>query len=420
MLIRLVETHFGYDGYWQQPMRNVLPPLSYVQSTVSSTAGSVGIAVEGLNASIPGDDRYHENSASNLVLPPLDPYGPTTRWFEVFARGTLNCEWSAESDLSWVRLSQYSGMVGPDNGTDTRVFVSIDWESAPKIVNDTMATINFTAGCGREGFTSWYGKPLVQLPINLRSVPSNFTSGFVESDGHVAIEGPHYQRIHTPRNLTAGSEKVTYKTLKNYGRTLGGVTLWPQTTPRLTPDTAPALEYDLYLFSNTTAANVTLYLSPTQNYLSDKDPIQYAVALFPTTAPSNTTSPAPQVRAFVGPSIGSGMPEGWGSAVADGVWGADPTYTNTTTAWEVPSEGAYTLRVWGLAPSVVVQKIVIDLGGVRQSYLGPPESFLVGRDAAGANNRTDFAHAPGVVGRLGDREETSIRGLRSRQAEDMQ
>lgn len=406
-------------------MRNVLPALSYVQSAVSAIAGNVGIAVEGLNASTPGDDRYHTNSATNLVLPPLDPYSASTRWFEVFSRGTMNCDWQAESDLPWIVLSQSSGTVGPDNGTDTRVLVSIDWENAPQIVNTTLATINFTTGCGREGFANWYGKPLVQLPINLRSVPANFTEGFVESDAHIAIEGPHYQRIYYPpsNNLTNDTKTdLTYHTLKNYGRTLGGVTLWPQSTLQLTPATAPALEYDIYMFTNTTAANVTLYLSPTQNYLSDADPVKYAVSLFPTTTADNNNNndddtaaaatPQVQVRSFVGPSVGTGMPSGWGSAVADAVWGVDPAHTNMTTAWEVPSEGAYTLRVWGLAPGVTVQKIVVDLGGVRASYLGPPESFLVGRDeaearAANSSNsartrtRTSFAHVPGVLGRLG-------------------
>ncbi len=388
-------------------MRNVLPPLSYVQSAVPAIAGNVGIAVEGLNASTPGDDKYHDNSATNLLLPPLDPYGPSTRWFEVYSRGTMNCDWSAESDLPWVVLSQSSGTVGPDNGTDTRVLVSIDWESAPRVVNDTLATINFTTGCGWEGFSNWYGEPLVQLPISLRSVPANFTGGFVESDAHVSIEGPHYQRIYHPPasgpdDNPAGAG-VTYHTLRNYGRTLGGVMLWPQTTPPQTPATAPALEYDVYLFTTTPAANVTLYLSPTQNYLSDEEPVKYAVSLSPAAAAAAAAVAAapPQVRSFVGPSVGADMPEGWDSAVADAVWGADRArHGNLTTSWDVPSEGAYRLRVWGLAPGVVVQKIVVDLGGVRQSYLGPPESFLVGRDEARADSRTGFAHAPGVVGRL--------------------
>ncbi|CAJ2500490.1 Uu.00g033430.m01.CDS01 [Anthostomella pinea] len=381
----LDQTHIGYDGYWQQPMRNVLPAMAYVQTAVSSIAGNVGIAAEGLNASIPGDDRYHGNSAASISLSPLDPYGPATRWLDVFSRGAMDCDWSAQSDLPWVKLSQSSGTVGPGNGTDTRVLVSIDWETAPQIVNTTMANINFSAGCGAGGFTSWYSAPIVQLPIYLRTIPSNFTLGFVESDEHVAIEGPNYQRIYTPSN--SSDLEMTYHTLKNYGRTLGGVTLWPQTTPPQTPESAPALEYDLYLFTNVSNANVTLYLSPTQNYLSDKKPLEFAVSMFP----AGGAQAAPQVVPFVGDSVGQNMPAGWGAAVGDAVWGRDAQH-NTTTSWDVAQEGAYTLRVWGLAPSVIVQKIVVDLGGVRASYLGPPESFLVGRDEVGARGRTSFAH----------------------------
>ncbi|KAI1636350.1 hypothetical protein F4809DRAFT_641605 [Biscogniauxia mediterranea] len=372
----LDQTHFGYDGYWQQPMRNVLPAMAYVQTAVSSIAGNVGIAVEGLNASIPGDDKYHPNSGASLALPPLDPYGAQTRWFDVFSRGARNCDWWAEADLPWVTLSQSSGTVGPENGTDSRVLVSIDWQAAPQVINDTVANINFSTSCGIEGFAEWYGAPIVQLPVNLRTIPPNFTEGFVESDKHVAIEGPNYQRIYAPPSNASGSAQVTYRTLRNYGRTLGGVTLWPQTAlPRLTPDSAPALEYDLYLFTGTPRANVTLYLSPTQNYLSDETPLAFAAALFPATASARDA----QVVRFVPASVGQNMPAGWAPAVADSVWGLDPGH-NTTTTWEVAGEGAYTLRVWGLAPSVIVQKIVVDLGGVRRSYLGPPESFLVGRD----------------------------------------
>ncbi|KAI3319591.1 glycoside hydrolase family 115 protein [Xylariaceae sp. AK1471] len=382
----LDQTHFGYDGYWQQPMRNVLPAMSYVQSAVSAIAGSVGIAVEGLNASIPGDDKYHGNSGNTLVLPPLDPYGPATRWFDVFSRGTKDCDWSAAVDLPYVKLSQYKGTVGSGNGTDSRVLVSVDWSSAPQITNTTTANINFTTGCGKDGFATWYSTPIVQLPVNIRKIPSSFTKGFVESDKNVAIEGPNYQRVYSPSN--AATSNITYLTLKNYGRTMGGVTLWPQTTPPQTPDTAPALEYDVYLFTNASKVNVTLHLSPTQNYLSDKTPLEFAVSLFP----AGNAQAQPQVVRFVPNSIGPDLPVGWGRAVGDSIWGLDPGH-NTTTRWNVAREGAYTLRVWGLAPSVIVQKIVVDLGGVRPSYLGPPESFLVGRDTYGANKRTSFAGA---------------------------
>lgn len=367
-------------------MRNILPAMEYVQSAVSSIAGNVGIAVEGLNASIPGDDKYHSNSGNTLVVPPLDPYGPATRWFDVFSRGTKDCDWSATVDLPWVKLSQNKGIVGPGNGTDSRVFVSVDWSAAPQVVNTTTANIKFTAGCGKEGFTSWFSSPVLQVPVNLRKIPSSFTKGFVESDKTVAIEAPNYQRIQNPSNAAASN--ITYLTLENYGRTMGGITLWPQTTSPQTPDTAPALEYDLYLFTSVPKANVTLYLSPTQNYLSDETPLEFAVSLFP----AGGAQAQPQVVRFVPNSIGANLPVGWARSVADSIWGLDPGH-NTTTAWDVAKEGAYTLRVWGLAPSVIVQKIVMDLGGVRPSYLGPPESFLAGRDKYGANERTSFARS---------------------------
>jgi hypothetical protein len=375
-------------------MRNVAPAMSFVQPGISATAGAVGIAVEGLNASIPGDDKYHDNSGKTLTLPPLDPYGPSTRWFDVFSRGIIACDWSAQTDKPWVKLSQYNGTVGPGNGTDSRVYVSIDWATAPQVINNTNSNINFTTGCGRNGFATWYGAPVVILPINLRSVPSNFTTGFVESDKHIAIEGPNYQRIQPSSNST--NSKITYHTLKNYGRTYGGVSLWPQNTLTVTAQSGPALEYDLYLFTNISNVNVTLYLSPTQNYLSDNDPLHFAVSLFP----AGSTQATPQTVRYIGDSIGQDPPVGWGYAVGDAVWGRYPNH-NTTTRWNVTQEGAYKLRVWALAPSIIVQKVIVDLGGVRPSYLGPPESFLVGRDKEGSFNGTSFANQAAVVGAIG-------------------
>ena len=60
----------------------------------------------------------------------------------------------------------------------------------------------------------------------------------------------------------------------------------------------------------------------------------------------------------------------WYTMVADAA-----TSNNTTHA--IPETGSHVLNLWLLEPGLVLQKVVIDLGGVRDSYLGPPESMKV-------------------------------------------
>jgi len=57
---------------------------------------------------------------------------------------------------------------------------------------------------------------------------------------------------------------------------------------------------------------------------------------------------------------------------------SDNVLNNTTTATtrHTLAAGAHTLKIYMVDPGVLLEKIVIDTGGLRPSYLGPPETLV--------------------------------------------
>jgi hypothetical protein len=59
----------------------------------------------------------------------------------------------------------------------------------------------------------------------------------------------------------------------------------------------------------------------------------------------------------------------WETTVMDSV-------RKVTSIFTLEKPGEHTLKFWMVDPGIVLQKIVVNLGGVKPSYLGPPESFF--------------------------------------------
>ena len=312
----------------------------------------MGVAIEGSNATVPGDDIWHGNGANSLDMAPMTPYsGP--RWIDVFNVGIQSFDWKIQAE-PFVKLTQSSGTIAPGDD-DVRVYIDIDWSQLPAGAG-VRSVMNITSS---RDYGTQFGMPSVRLQLNNTELPSSFNSGFVETAGYVAFEAEHYTRL-TPAN------NVSITVLPHYGRTKSAVKLSSSLAEGLTPETAPLLEYDFYTFTNTTAAkglNVTLILTPTLN-INPKLPLAYVAQI---------DDLPKQRRQYVIDQPQPKFPVGWEEAVAQSAW-------LNTTSWGAVEAGKHTLKLWLVEANVIVQKVVLDLGGVRKSHNGPPESYRVGAE----------------------------------------
>ncbi|KAK5110553.1 hypothetical protein LTR62_005745 [Meristemomyces frigidus] len=359
------QTHIGYQ-YWQQPMRQALPGLQYVASLERDLAGDMGVTIQHTNASVPGDDMYHALSSNTLTFTPFDPYGVSSQWIDIFSMGTKPFSWKISANASFVSFSQTSGQLSPNGTTDARVWAIVDWTKCPK--GSGMVMINVTASEAQPTmydqqtlYGTQYSMPQLMLPYNYTSLPSNFTNGFVESDGHLSIELEHWSS--NTSTTTLNTTGVTYHVLPGLSRTLSGVTLFPVTADSQTISTGPVLTYNLYTFTPTTASNVANITIVTTTSLNTNPsrPLKYAIQF---------DDLPPQTIQYIFDQPGGANPTGWLTAVANSAW-------TSTTNFTYSGPGEHRLKVWALEPGMVLNTAWVNLGGMRPSYLGPPESYRV-------------------------------------------
>jgi hypothetical protein len=168
--------------------------------------------------------------------------------------------------------------------------------------------------------------------------------------GFISIEAEHFSQ-----NLGRGNA-AAWQIIPGLGRTgEGSVAVFPTTAPSIelakAATGAPRLDYAVN-FAAAGEFALQAYLIPTHPIAGGS--LRFAVAL---------DEAPPQLVELVVNDGGAG----WAQGVLDNTRIA-------TTKLNVPAPGAHTLHVYGLEPGVVIDKLVIDCGGLKPSYLGPTET----------------------------------------------
>jgi hypothetical protein len=321
------QTHLGYKS-WMPPRKNNLDAIDLKEIEPLAKA-TMGISISGTEQSWPG-------SSEKAILPELDVFNNSKQYIEIFNRGNMPFDYKITSNVSWLTFSDTNGQIDKD---DKRIWIKLDQTKVPIGNSEGIITIK---GANEE----------VAIAVKaFKPVNNSSIKGFVESGGVIAIEAEHFSK-----NKEVGESK--WIKIEDYGLTLSGMRATaPAHTQAAIPNTnAPCLEYPVYLFSKD-SIDVTLISSPLLNFMPERD-FKLAVS-FDDEEPQCVTN-VPKVYKIDYSNLD------WSKSVVDQ---ARRTYVSL----KVPQAGFHTLKVWMIDPGIVLEKIIINTGGLKSSYLGPNE-----------------------------------------------
>jgi len=293
-----------------------------------------------MGVSIEGSSSVWPDSPQKPVLPAFDPFNRQRRYIDVFNRGIEPFVYSVETEYPWIIVSSLGGLVAKED----RIWITLNWEQIPKDVEKGTVKIS---RAGSEGVE-------IDIPVfNTNLVAPDTLDGFVEGDGYVSIEAEHFTH-----NVPAGQTR--WEKIEGYGRTLSAMTIMPVTAGVANPPSdSPCLEYKMYLFTPG-KVSVLATFAPTLNFNPDRG-LRYAVSFDDQT-----------------PRIVDIVPKEFDARNGNREWEESVRNSIRTIRSEhvLSNPGYHTLKIWMVDPAVVLEKIVVDLGGVKPSYLGPPESYF--------------------------------------------
>ncbi|WAJ71903.1 glycosyl hydrolase 115 family protein [Catenovulum adriaticum] len=318
------QAHIGATS-WKPPKENIMTEVRKIDIPNSK---NIGVMLEG-----------SDNPMQNLTkekLPELSAEGgEKARYFDVYRMGSKESRYQIKAEFPWVSLSHSDGSLDKD----IRVEVSVnDWSKVPEGNSNVFILVKGLDDGSQRG---------ILLPLNKpkKADPSQ-PEGFLDVDGYIAIEAPNADR-------KIASNGISWAELPNHGRGQGAMRPSPDIFPTIQPTSESArLEYDMYI-SRLGEISVDVIVSPTLN-LTDGKPMHYAIAF---------DNQKPQLIEFAGKSKDST----WTDAVRDSVR-KTKSFHNLTRA------GFHTLKIWAVDPGFTIQKIEIDTGNLKNSYLGPQQS----------------------------------------------
>jgi hypothetical protein len=305
------QLHIGYT-YWNQPEELVMPEVRRVPEELFVDGEWVTEVINGSKT---------------------DVYSKRPLIIDIYNKGIEPVSLLVVTDNDFLKISRKAYEIK----VQARIKVLVDWDKVP-YGEKLEATITLQDDKGKQQI----------IPITIHHPEEKIQKGFIPIDGKIAIEAEDFSR-------KKETEYHQWEVIPDYGRTKSSVAIYPvELVEEYSLEKAPALEYDFY---------------------QEEDGKIEVNALI---APSLAFDPERDVRLGISIDGGEVQVVSPGDLSQNGeqdsaIWEDSVKYNihSLSTQFNEVAKGLHTLKVTLIDPQVVLQKIVIQSGVEKPTYLGP-------------------------------------------------
>lgn len=312
---------------FDEPRLPVSRKEEHEQRETSSREAVDGILEPGVHTGHSGWSISPEEGAATGMLPDFHAGGKEAYFIDVFLRGDTTLQWTARTTEKWLRVSPFSGTLSPTGKKEIRLNVTANTHQHKKgtiIISD-----------GKQSFT-----------VVANALPAAKVTGAVEKNGYISIFAQNFSR-------KQDHQGERWQLMRNMGHT--GDALIAEKSGVDTAfirEHAAWVAYDFHTFTDT-IPEISIITLPTHP-LNDSTGMRYAVSV------DDKALKIVDFRTF-------GRSAEWKQNVL-----------SNTAIRRIKGpflrKGKHTLKIYLVDPGVILDRLLIDMGGLKPSYGIIPET----------------------------------------------
>jgi len=317
------QTHIGYT-YWQQPNHNSLPAVREISVAKKAALG------------IDAPDTLFIGQTPGKAQPPVR--------ISLYSKGNTPADYTLQPSTDYLKVSSTKGKVSPDQA-GLAIDIAVDWQ---KLAHASAKEAVSYCSIDIKGSDVHQKIPVVVRQNIIKDVPH---LAFIQSGDIVSMNAMGF----TEDSAKIG-QGIRWTRLPGFGKTAGAVTPMPVNfEPMKFGQENPNISYRFYT-TRKGAASLRFYVSPTLNIWNNEG-LKFAFQI---------DDAKPQI---VNINKGFETQALWRKEVAASIRKIDAKV-------RLGRAGLHILKIWAISSGVVIQKMELDFGEEKKSFLGAPVSYF--------------------------------------------